>query len=198
MTVIGVDAHKSSHALAALSADSGLLAADSGQLAGEHEIAASEEGRPGGVSWAEGLGHERVRAIEDCRHVSRRLEQALEAYRSLLLSECGVGALTAATLIGRTAGAERFSSDPSTRAYFRAQASRGQEHQRGAPLSEAPPRPARLPRSLSASCPRRPRDTDSAERRNFRAPLDIGGIDAGVRAPFQCRTACRAARSTGR
>ena len=128
--VIGVDTHKSSHAMAAVSADGGLLV-------GEREVAASEEGYLGAVGWARGLDRDRVWAIEDCRHVSRRLEQALlaagetvvrvppkmmgalvEAYRPLLLSECGVGPLTAARLIGRTAGAERFPSD----AHFASQA----------------------------------------------------------------------------
>jgi transposase len=70
MMVIGVDTHKSSHAMAAVSADTG-------QLDGEREIAASEHGHLKALSWARGLCSERVWAIEDCRHVSRRLEQAL-------------------------------------------------------------------------------------------------------------------------
>jgi transposase len=72
MMVIGVDTHKSTHAMAAVSADSGLLTS-------EREIAASEEGHRQALSWARGLQQERVWAIEDCRHVSRRLEQALIA-----------------------------------------------------------------------------------------------------------------------
>src|SRR5450759_895207 len=70
MIVIGVDTHKSSHAMAAVSADTG-------RLYSEQAIAASEEGRRQALSWARALGPERVWAIEDCRHVSRRLEQAL-------------------------------------------------------------------------------------------------------------------------
>ncbi len=70
--VIGVDTHKSSHAMAAVSADTG-------QLLGDREIKASEDGHRVAISWARELHPERVWAIEDCRHVSRRLEQALLA-----------------------------------------------------------------------------------------------------------------------
>ena len=70
--VIGVDTHKSSHALAAVSANSGLLA-------DEHEIPASEQGHVRALVWARNIDRARVWAIEDCRHVSRRLEQALLA-----------------------------------------------------------------------------------------------------------------------
>jgi transposase len=72
MMVIGVDTHKSSHAMAAVSAATG-------QLIGDREIKASEDGHRLAVSWARELHPERVWAIEDCRHVSRRLEQALVA-----------------------------------------------------------------------------------------------------------------------
>jgi transposase len=70
MMVIGVDTHKSSHAMAAVAADTGLLTS-------EREIAASDDGHRAALSWARELDAERVWAIEDCRHVSRRLEQAL-------------------------------------------------------------------------------------------------------------------------
>ena len=70
MMVIGVDTHKSSHAMAAVAADTGLLTS-------EREIAASDDGHRAALSWARALDPERVWAIEDCRHVSRRLEQAL-------------------------------------------------------------------------------------------------------------------------
>ena len=72
MMVIGVDTHKSTHAMAAVAAHTGLLAS-------EREIAACEDGHRQALSWARGLQSERVWAIEDCRHVSRRLEQALIA-----------------------------------------------------------------------------------------------------------------------
>jgi transposase len=72
MMVIGVDTHKSSHAMAAVSADTGALA-------GEREIAAREDGHRQALSWARALDPERVWALEDCRHVSSRLEHALIA-----------------------------------------------------------------------------------------------------------------------
>jgi transposase len=72
MIVIGADTHKGSHALAAV--DEG-----TGRVRGSREIRAEEAGHLAAVRWARGLDEERVWAIEDCRHVSRRLEQALLA-----------------------------------------------------------------------------------------------------------------------
>jgi transposase len=72
MIVIGADTHKRSHALAAV--DEG-----TGRVRGQREIEADERGYLAAVRWARGLDEERVWAIEDCRHVSRRLEQALLA-----------------------------------------------------------------------------------------------------------------------
>jgi transposase len=72
MIVIGVDTHKGSHALAAV--DEG-----TGRARGQREIGADEPGHLAAVRWARGLDEERVWAIEDCRHVSRRFEQALLA-----------------------------------------------------------------------------------------------------------------------
>jgi transposase len=72
MIVIGVDTHKRSHALAAV--DEG-----TGRVRGGREIKAEQAGHVTAVRWARELDEERVWAIEDCRHVSRRLEQALLA-----------------------------------------------------------------------------------------------------------------------
>lgn len=72
MIVIGADIHKSTHALAAVSGDGGVVA-------GELEIRADEGGHRAALRWARDLDAERVWAIEDCRHLSRRLEQALIA-----------------------------------------------------------------------------------------------------------------------
>ena len=72
MIVIGADTHKGSHALAAV--DEG-----TGRVRGSREIKADDAGHLAAVRWARGLDDERVWAIEDCRHVSRRLEQALLA-----------------------------------------------------------------------------------------------------------------------
>jgi transposase len=72
MIVIGADTHKGSHALAAV--DEG-----TGRVRGSREIKADEPGHLAAVRWARGLDEDRVWAIEDCRHVSRRLEQALLA-----------------------------------------------------------------------------------------------------------------------
>ena len=72
MIVIGTDTHKSSHALAAV--DEG-----TGRVRGQREIKAEESGHQAALRWAQALDPERVWAIEDCRTVSHRLEQALLA-----------------------------------------------------------------------------------------------------------------------
>ena len=72
MIVIGTDTHKRTHALAAV--DEG-----TGRLRGSREIKADEEGHLVALKWVRGLDDERVWAIEDCRSVSRRLEEALIA-----------------------------------------------------------------------------------------------------------------------
>src|SRR5262249_29289756 len=54
----------------------------------------------------------RVRALTpQINELERELQALIKAHRPALLAEQGCGALTAATLIGRTAGAERFPSD---------------------------------------------------------------------------------------
>ncbi len=70
--VIGADRHKRTHALAAVNEGTG-------REHGALQIKAEESGHLAALRWARGLDSERVWAIEDCRHVSRRLEQALIA-----------------------------------------------------------------------------------------------------------------------
>lgn len=72
MIVIGADIHKSSHALAAVDGATGVVA-------GEIEVRADEAGHLKALRFAQELDEERVWAIEDCRHLSRRFEQALVA-----------------------------------------------------------------------------------------------------------------------
>ena len=72
MIVIGADMHKGSHALAAVDDDTG-------KVRGHREITADDAGHLAAVRWARGLDDDRVWAIEDCRHVSGRFEQALIA-----------------------------------------------------------------------------------------------------------------------
>ena len=58
----------------------------------------------------EELGH--IRALtRQADQLERELLELIRAYRPALLDEQGCGALTAALLIGRTAGAQRFRSD---------------------------------------------------------------------------------------
>jgi transposase len=72
MIVIGVDTHKRSHTLVALDAATGVTR---GQLT----IPASDGGTLDALRFAAELDDERVWAIEDCRHVSGRLERGLVA-----------------------------------------------------------------------------------------------------------------------
>jgi len=72
MIVIGADTHKHTHALAAV--DGG-----TGRQRGARQIKAEEAGHLAALRWARELDDERVWALEDCRGVSRRLEQALIA-----------------------------------------------------------------------------------------------------------------------
>ena len=96
MIVIGADTHKGSHALAAV--DEG-----TGRVRGSREIKADDERHLAAVRWARGLDEERVWAIEDCRHVSRRLEQALLAVgpeEVVQLVEASDGRLVAEGAVG--------------------------------------------------------------------------------------------------
>ena len=72
MIVIGVDAHKRSHALAA-------VAEGTGRHCASRRIEADEDGFLAALRWAQELGSERVWAIEDCRHVAQAFERALVA-----------------------------------------------------------------------------------------------------------------------
>jgi len=72
MIVIGADTHKSSHTLVAVDAATGRLVATK-------TVSARREGMLDAWRWAHGLEDERVWAIEDCRHVSGRLERCLVA-----------------------------------------------------------------------------------------------------------------------
>jgi transposase len=72
MIVIGVDAHKRSHALAAVDGVSGALIA-------QRTVPATDDGALAALRFAAGLGLERVWALEDCRHVVARFERGLVA-----------------------------------------------------------------------------------------------------------------------
>ncbi len=67
MIVVGLDVHK--HSLTAVAVD------ELGRTVAEHAGPVDEQV----VGWARELGERRLWAIEDCRHVTRRLEQALLA-----------------------------------------------------------------------------------------------------------------------
>jgi transposase len=72
MIVIGVDTHKRSHTLVAPDATTG-------QARGQLTIPATDDGTLEALRFAGELDAERVWALEDCRHVSGRLERGLLA-----------------------------------------------------------------------------------------------------------------------
>jgi transposase len=72
MIVIGTDPHKQTHTFAAVDAATG-------ELRSSETVKASTAGHEAALGWGRGLGAERVWAIEDCRHVSGRLERFLIA-----------------------------------------------------------------------------------------------------------------------
>ena len=72
MMVLGVDPHKNSHTAVALEAATG-------EVLGELTVTADERGCERLLAWARSLGSERRFALEDCRHVSGRLERFLVA-----------------------------------------------------------------------------------------------------------------------
>ena len=72
MIVIGVDTHKRSHMLVALDAATGATR-------GELRIAATDDGTLEALRFVAEIGEVRVWAVEDCRHVSGRLERGLLA-----------------------------------------------------------------------------------------------------------------------
>jgi transposase len=72
MIVIGADTHKRNHMLVAVDGQTGAFL-------GQRAIAATDAGSLDALRFAAGVGEQRVWAIEDCRHVSARLEAALIA-----------------------------------------------------------------------------------------------------------------------
>ena len=70
MIVVGVDPHKATNTAVALDAGTG-------QLRDELTVAARAQGDERLLVWARSLGRERIWAMEDCRHVSGRLERFL-------------------------------------------------------------------------------------------------------------------------
>jgi transposase len=69
MVVFGVDAHKRTHTIVAVDAV--------GRVLGSVTVQATPAGHLKALRWAEGIAAERRWALEDCRHLTRRLEADL-------------------------------------------------------------------------------------------------------------------------
>jgi transposase len=100
MIGVGVDCHKKTHTAVALERATG-------RKVGECTVAARDRGHEALLRWASELSPERTFALEDCRHVSGRLE------RHLLISGEGVVRVPP-KLMGRTrrSSRSRGKSDP--------------------------------------------------------------------------------------
>jgi transposase len=96
MIVIAADTHKSTHTFS-------VVEETTGRLAAEKTFGADERGMLQTLRWANGLDdQERVWALEDCRHVSGRLERALVAAGERVIG-------VAPKLMGQSRRAERDS-----------------------------------------------------------------------------------------
>jgi transposase len=69
MVIVGIDAHKRSHTAVAIDA--------SGRKLGQRTTGTTSEDHLALLGWAEQFGSQRIWAVEDCRHLSRRLEADL-------------------------------------------------------------------------------------------------------------------------
>jgi transposase len=98
MVILGVDAHKRSHTVVAID--------EIGRKLGERTVPATPEGHLEAVRWAARWPDRRF-ALEDCRHVTRRLEADL-----LAAGEAVVRVPTRLMAGERRGGRERGKSDP--------------------------------------------------------------------------------------
>ncbi|MER7006116.1 transposase, partial [Dactylosporangium sp. NPDC000555] len=71
MVVIGIDAHKRTH--------TAVIVDDNGKKLATKTCASTSKDHFALLRWAAGYGSERVWAVEDCRNMTRRLEQDLLA-----------------------------------------------------------------------------------------------------------------------
>ncbi len=98
MVVVGVDAHKRTHTLVAVD--------EAGRKLADKTVVATPEGHLEAVAWA-ARWPQRVFAIEDCRHLTRRLEGDL-----LRMGEAAVRVPPRLMAGARQAGREPGKSDP--------------------------------------------------------------------------------------
>ena len=98
MVIIGVDAHKRTHTF--------VVVDELGRKLAERTLAATQEGHLEALSWAERWADRRF-ALEDCRHVTRRLEADL-----LVAGEAVMRVPTKLMAGARRGGRERGKSDP--------------------------------------------------------------------------------------
>jgi transposase len=98
MIILGVDAHKRSHTLVAVD--------EVGRKLGERTVSATQEGHLDAITWS-ARWPERLFAVEDCRHLTRRLEA------DLLAAGHSVLRVPPQLMAGvRRSGRERGKSDP--------------------------------------------------------------------------------------
>src|SRR4051812_1953347 len=77
MFTFGVDAHKRTHTIVAVD--------EHGKAVGQTTVGTTSQDHLGLLRWAARFGVERRWAVEDCRHLSRRLERDLPAAGELIV-----------------------------------------------------------------------------------------------------------------
>ncbi len=79
MMIFGVDAHKRTHTIVAVD--------ENGKKLGTKVVGTTSAAHLDGLRWATEQSEKRVWAIEDCRHLSRRLEKRISLRRGNTSSE---------------------------------------------------------------------------------------------------------------
>jgi transposase len=105
--ILGIDAHKRTHPIVAVD--------ERGRQVAQRNIKTTTDDHLEPVTWADGLGADRLWAIEDCRHLSRRLERDLLGAGEQVLLGAGEGIVRVPTKMmaaARKTGREHGKSDP--------------------------------------------------------------------------------------
>ncbi|MFY1654346.1 IS110 family transposase [Solwaraspora sp. WMMB762] len=156
MTVIGIDAHKRTHTLVAVD--------DLGRKLGERTIAATDEGHFQALEWS-ARWTQVTFAVEDCRHMTRRLERDL-----LRAGQRVVRVHTRLMAAARRSGRQRGKSDPIDAEAVALAALREPDlpnrlprraHPAGETVVRPPPRPRRGTHQTVRSAPRHLHELDS-------------------------------------
>jgi transposase len=105
MVVLGIDAHKRTHTVVAVD--------ETGRKLGERTLGTTTGDRLAMLTWAERFGPQRRWAVEDCRHLSRRLERDLLSAANAWCACRRSSWHTLVTVLAATASPTRSTPSPS-------------------------------------------------------------------------------------